>query len=108
MTSRVRTISSREAIAIQCRLTTEDPINGFAPDTGVITKYTSAGGYGIRLDAGNAFVNSDDFTVLRQPSCKGDVLGKKFSRCYEQGQASSEGNEDARGEDKPCIPCSTY
>lgn len=45
--------------AIQCRLTTEDPINGFAPDTGVITKYTSAGGYGIRLDAGNAFVNSN-------------------------------------------------
>ena len=44
--------------AIQCRLTTEDPVNGFAPDTGVITKYTSAGGYGIRLDAGNAFVNS--------------------------------------------------
>ncbi len=44
--------------SIQCRLTTEDPINGFAPDTGVITKYTSAGGYGIRLDAGNAFVNS--------------------------------------------------
>ncbi len=44
--------------AIQCRLTTEDPINGFAPDTGVITKYTSAGGYGIRLDAGNAFVNA--------------------------------------------------
>ena len=45
--------------AIQCRLTTEDPINGFAPDTGVITKYTSAGGYGIRLDGGNAFVNSE-------------------------------------------------
>ena len=44
--------------SIQCRLTTEDPINGFAPDTGVITKYTSAGGYGIRLDAGNAFVNA--------------------------------------------------
>lgn len=44
--------------SIQCRLTTEDPINGFAPDTGVITKYTSAGGYGIRLDGGNAFVNS--------------------------------------------------
>ena len=28
--------------SIQCRLTTEDPINGFAPDTGIITKYTSA------------------------------------------------------------------
>ncbi len=40
--------------AIQCRLTTEDPMNGFAPDTGIITRYISPGGYGIRLDAGNA------------------------------------------------------
>ncbi len=45
--------------AIQCRVTTEDPMNGFAPDTGVITKYNSPGGYGIRLDAGNAFVNAE-------------------------------------------------
>ena len=45
--------------AIQCRVTTEDPMNGFAPDTGVITKYTSPGGYGIRLDAGNAFVGAE-------------------------------------------------
>jgi len=45
--------------AIQCRLTTEDPVNGFAPDTGIITKYTSAGGYGIRLDAGNAATNAE-------------------------------------------------
>lgn len=40
--------------SIQCRLTTEDPMNGFAPDTGIITRYISPGGYGIRLDAGNA------------------------------------------------------
>lgn len=40
--------------AIQCRVTTEDPLNGFAPDTGRITRYISPGGYGIRLDAGNA------------------------------------------------------
>ncbi len=40
--------------SIQCRLTTEDPMNGFAPDTGTITRYISPGGYGIRLDAGNA------------------------------------------------------
>ncbi|MDD6311777.1 MAG: pyruvate carboxylase [Firmicutes bacterium] len=40
--------------SIQCRITTEDPMNGFAPDTGVITRYISPGGYGIRLDAGNA------------------------------------------------------
>lgn len=44
--------------AIQCRVTTEDPINGFAPDTGMITMYRSASGFGIRLDGGNAFADS--------------------------------------------------
>ena len=45
--------------SIQCRLTTEDPMNGFAPDTGVITRYISPGGYGIRLDAGNAQMGAE-------------------------------------------------
>lgn len=40
--------------AIQCRITTEDPANNFAPDFGVLTTYRSAGGCGVRLDAGNA------------------------------------------------------
>ncbi len=40
--------------AIQCRVTTEDPANNFAPDTGKITAYRSAGGFGVRLDGGNA------------------------------------------------------
>lgn len=41
--------------AIQCRVTTEDPANGFAPDYGRLTAYRSAAGLGIRLDAGTAF-----------------------------------------------------
>lgn len=41
--------------AIQCRITTEDPLNNFAPDAGRITSYNSPGGVGIRLDAGDAF-----------------------------------------------------
>ena len=41
--------------AIQCRITTEDPENGFLPDTGKINTYRSPGGYGIRLDVGNAY-----------------------------------------------------
>ncbi|MGY3765326.1 pyruvate carboxylase [Vagococcus vulneris] len=41
--------------AIQCRITTEDPLNGFLPDIGKIDTYRSPGGYGIRLDVGNAF-----------------------------------------------------
>lgn len=41
--------------AIQCRVTTEDPLNNFLPDTGRIMAYRSGGGFGIRLDAGNSF-----------------------------------------------------
>ena len=44
--------------ALQCRITTEDPANDFRPDTGRISAYRSAGGAGIRLDAGSAFVGS--------------------------------------------------
>jgi pyruvate carboxylase len=40
--------------AVQCRVTTEDPANNFAPDTGRITAYRSGGGFGVRLDGGNA------------------------------------------------------
>ena len=40
--------------AIQCRVTTEDPLNNFAPDTGRITAYRTGGGFGVRLDGGNA------------------------------------------------------
>ena len=38
--------------ALQCRITTEDPSQGFRPDTGRITTYRSPGGAGIRLDGG--------------------------------------------------------
>ena len=40
--------------AMQCRITTEDPSNGFRPDTGTISAYRSAAGAGIRLDGGTA------------------------------------------------------
>ncbi|MCL2563082.1 MAG: pyruvate carboxylase [Oscillospiraceae bacterium] len=46
-------------VAIQCRVTTEDPKNNFAPDTGKITAYRSGGGNGIRLDAGNAYAGAE-------------------------------------------------
>ena len=56
-------IKSQESIrydgfAVQCRVTTEDPANNFAPDTGKITYYRSSGGFGIRLDGGNAFTGA--------------------------------------------------
>ncbi|GAB3689204.1 pyruvate carboxylase [Spirosoma flavus] len=41
--------------AIQCRITTEDPANGFKPDFGTITAYRNAAGFGIRLDEGSSY-----------------------------------------------------
>ncbi|GAB2780479.1 pyruvate carboxylase [Hymenobacter luteus] len=42
-------------VAIQCRITTEDPEQDFKPDYGTITAYRSAGGFGIRLDQGSVY-----------------------------------------------------
>ena len=42
----------RNGYAVQARITTEDPANGFSPDYGKIINYRSAAGFGIRLDAG--------------------------------------------------------
>jgi len=56
-------ISSQDAIkprgySIQCRVTTEDPSNNFAPDTGKIDTYRTSSGFGIRLDGGNGYTGS--------------------------------------------------
>lgn len=42
-------------VAIQCRVTTEDPSNGFKPDYGTLIAYRNAGGPGIRLDEGSSY-----------------------------------------------------
>lgn len=56
-------IPSQESIhcqgnAIQCRITTEDPMNNFMPDSGKIMVYRSGGGFGVRLDSGNAYTGA--------------------------------------------------
>jgi len=45
--------------ALQCRVTTEDPANGFRPDTGVISNYRSPGGPGVRLDGGTTHTGAE-------------------------------------------------
>ncbi|MBO9204868.1 MULTISPECIES: pyruvate carboxylase [Niastella] len=42
-------------VAIQCRVTTEDPSNNFKPDFGTLIAYRNAGGPGIRLDEGSSY-----------------------------------------------------
>ncbi|MCS7090734.1 MAG: pyruvate carboxylase [Verrucomicrobiota bacterium] len=48
----------RNGYAIQCRITTEDPENNFAPDYGRILTYRSAGGFGLRLDGGMGYAGA--------------------------------------------------
>ena len=45
--------------SIQCRVTTEDPLNNFAPDTGNIDIYRTGSGFGIRLDGGSGFTGAN-------------------------------------------------
>ncbi|MCT9871705.1 pyruvate carboxylase [Paenarthrobacter aurescens] len=52
------TVSIKGA-ALQCRITTEDPANGFRPDVGKITGYRSAGGAGVRLDGGTVYSGAE-------------------------------------------------
>jgi pyruvate carboxylase len=48
-----------EGTAMQCRITTEDPANGFRPDVGRMTTYRTPGGAGIRLDGGTAHAGAE-------------------------------------------------
>ena len=61
--------------ALQCRITTEDPSNGFRPDTGRITTYRSPGGAGIRLDGGTTYtgaeVSAHFDSLLTKLTCRG-------------------------------------
>ena len=60
--------------ALQCRITTEDPANGFRPDTGRITAYRTPGGAGIRLDGGTnlgAEVSAHFDSLLVKLTCRG-------------------------------------
>src|SRR5437879_4161900 len=45
-------------VALQCRVTTEDPEKNFAPDYGKISTCRSPAGFGIRLDGGTAYAGA--------------------------------------------------
>ena len=61
--------------ALQCRITTEDPANGFRPDLGRITAYRSPGGGGVRLDGGTinpgAHISPHFDSMLAKLTCRG-------------------------------------
>ena len=69
--------------ALQCRITTEDPANGFRPDTGRITAYRTAEGAGIRLDGGTALgaeVSAYFDSMLVKLTCRGRTFPAAVAR----------------------------
>lgn len=70
----------KSGFAVQCRITTEDPENGFTPDFGKILTYRSAGGFGIRLDGALGATNAVITPYYDSMLVKMTV----FARTYEQ------------------------
>ena len=72
--------------ALQCRITTEDPANGFRPDTGTISVYRTPGGAGVRLDGGVVFagstVGAHFDSMLVKVTCRGSDLRSAARRAY--------------------------
>ena len=69
--------------ALQCRITTEDPANGFRPDTGRISAYRSPGGAGIRLDGSTnlgAEISAHFDSMLVKLTCRGRDFHTAVSR----------------------------
>jgi pyruvate carboxylase len=70
--------------ALQCRITTEDPTQGFRPDTGRITTYRSPGGAGVRLDGGTinpgAQISPHFDSMLAKLTCRGRDFAAAVSR----------------------------
>ncbi|MFP5283095.1 MAG: biotin carboxylase N-terminal domain-containing protein, partial [Actinomycetes bacterium] len=70
--------------ALQCRITTEDPANGFRPDTGTITAYRTAGGAGVRLDGGTADtgveISAHFDSMLVKLTCRGRTFEAAVAR----------------------------
>ncbi|CAL8976947.1 Pyruvate carboxylase [Propionicimonas sp. T2.31MG-18] len=73
-------------VALQCRVTTEDPANGFRPDTGTISVYRTPGGAGVRLDGGVVFagsaVSAHFDSMLVKVTCRGSDLRSAARRAY--------------------------
>lgn len=70
--------------ALQCRVTTEDPADGFRPDLGRITTYRSPGGGGVRIDGGT--INPGDRisphfdSMLAKVTCRGRDFDSAVNR----------------------------
>jgi pyruvate carboxylase len=74
--------------ALQCRITTEDPSNGFAPDYGKLATYRSAAGFGIRLDGGSAYSGAVITPYYDSLLVKATAWGREFRHACQRMERS--------------------
>ncbi len=77
-------VISQRGFALQCRVTTEDPANGFRPDTGRILAYREPGGAGVRLDGGGGYQGAHITpffdSLLTKLTCRGQTFEDAVAR----------------------------
>ncbi len=74
----------KSGYAIQCRITTEDPENGFTPDFGKILTYRSAGGFGVRLDGALGATNAVVTPYYDSMLVKLTVYGRTYQQALDR------------------------
>ncbi len=74
----------KSGFAIQCRITTEDPENGFTPDFGQILTYRSPGGFGVRLDGALGATNAVITPYYDSMLVKLTVYGRSFQQALDR------------------------
>ncbi|MFT3876462.1 MAG: pyruvate carboxylase [Propioniciclava sp.] len=72
--------------ALQCRVTTEDPANGFRPDTGTVSVYRTPGGAGVRLDGGTVFAGAQIGAHFDSMMVKLTCRGRDFATAARRAQ----------------------
>ncbi|MEO5876638.1 MAG: pyruvate carboxylase, partial [Streptosporangiaceae bacterium] len=72
--------------AVQCRITTEDPANGFRPDTGKISAYRSPGGAGVRLDTGTTHAGAEVSPFFDSLLVKLTTRGRTFEEAVRRSR----------------------
>jgi pyruvate carboxylase len=70
--------------ALQCRITTEDPANGFVPDYGKLSTYRSPAGFGIRLDGGSAYSGAVITPYYDSLLVKTTAWGREFAHACQR------------------------
>lgn len=74
----------QSGVALQCRITTEDPANDFRPDTGRILAFRQPGGAGIRLDGGGGYAGAEITpyfdSLLTKLTCRGRTFDEALAR----------------------------